>query len=137
MAIKIGISGFGRISRVVIRAAMFEDDIEIAGINVRNADLEYMVYMLKYDSAHGRFHGQLEEKDGKLIANGHEVIICDRFFETDSVKDVLKKHNPDIIGIQELDYNTRRTNNTNQLEQLAKVSGYKYFYYSKMKGKTP
>ena len=75
MAIKIGISGFGRISRVVIRAAMFEDDIEIAGINVRNADLEYMVYMLKYDSAHGRFHGQLEERDGKLIANGHEVIV--------------------------------------------------------------
>ena len=46
MAIKVGISGFGRIARVVIRAAMDMPEIEIAGINVRNADLEYMVYML-------------------------------------------------------------------------------------------
>ena len=55
MAIKVGISGFGRIARVVIRAAMDDKDIDICGINVRNADKEYMVYMLKYDSIFGRF----------------------------------------------------------------------------------
>ena len=55
MGIKVGISGFGRISRVCIRAAMDMPDIEIAGINVRNADLEYMAYMLKYDTVFGRF----------------------------------------------------------------------------------
>lgn len=51
MAIKVGISGFGRIARVVIRAAMDMPEIEIAGINVRNADLEYLVYMfeVRYD----------------------------------------------------------------------------------------
>lgn len=55
MAIKVGISGFGRIARVVIRAAMDMPEIEIAGINVRNADLEYLVYMLKYDTTFGDF----------------------------------------------------------------------------------
>ncbi len=48
MAIKVGISGFGRISRLAIRTAMDMPDIEIAGINYRNADLDYLVYMLKY-----------------------------------------------------------------------------------------
>ena len=60
MAIKIGVSGFGRISRVVIRAAMDMPEIEIAGINVRNADKEYMVYMLKYDTVFGRFPKELD-----------------------------------------------------------------------------
>ena len=55
--IKVGISGFGRISRVVMRAALDMDDIEIAGINWRNSDLDYIVYMLKYDSTFGRFPG--------------------------------------------------------------------------------
>ena len=55
MAIKVGVSGFGRIARVVIRAAMDMPEIEIAGINVRNADFEYLVYQLKYDTTFGRF----------------------------------------------------------------------------------
>ena len=55
MTIKLGISGFGRISRVVIRATMDMPEFEIAGINVRNADFEYLAYMLRYDSAFGRF----------------------------------------------------------------------------------
>ncbi|MEE0771554.1 MAG: type I glyceraldehyde-3-phosphate dehydrogenase [Anaerovoracaceae bacterium] len=73
MAIKIGISGFGRISRVVTRAAMFEDDIEIAGINVRNADLDYMAYMLKYDSTFGRFPKELGTYEDGLIIDGKKV----------------------------------------------------------------
>ena len=66
MAIKVGISGFGRIGRVVIRAAMDMPEIEIAGINVRNADLEYLLYMLKYDTTFGRFPRSLII-DGKKV----------------------------------------------------------------------
>ena len=73
MAIKIGVSGFGRISRVVIRAAMDMPDIEIACINVRNADKEYMVYMLKYDTVFGRFPKELGIYDDGLIIDGKKV----------------------------------------------------------------
>ena len=73
MAIKVGISGFGRISRVVIRAAMDMPEIEIAGINVRNADREYMVYMLKYDTIFGRFPGELGIYDKGITINGKEI----------------------------------------------------------------
>jgi len=58
MAIKIGINGFGRIGRIVFRAAQHRDDIEVVGINDL-IDVEYMAYMLKYDSTHGRFDGTL------------------------------------------------------------------------------
>lgn len=73
MSIKVGISGFGRIGRVVIRAAMDMHDIEIAGINVRNADLDYMVYMLKYDTIFGRFPKSLETYDEGIIIDGKKV----------------------------------------------------------------
>ncbi len=73
MAIKVGISGFGRIARVVIRAVMDMPEIEIAGINVRNADLEYMVYMLKYDTTFGRFPRSLDKYDEGLIIDGKKV----------------------------------------------------------------
>ena len=63
MAIKIGINGFGRIGRIVFRAAQQRDDIEVVGINDL-IDVEYMAYMLKYDSTHGRFDGTVEVKDG-------------------------------------------------------------------------
>jgi len=73
MAIKVGISGFGRIGRVVIRAAMDMPEIEIAGINVRNADLEYLEYMLRYDSTFGRFPKELGRYESGLIINGKKV----------------------------------------------------------------
>ncbi|MDL2251384.1 type I glyceraldehyde-3-phosphate dehydrogenase [Odoribacter sp. OttesenSCG-928-J03] len=70
--IKVGINGFGRIGRLVFRAAMERNDIEIVGINDL-ISVDYMVYMLKYDSVHGRFKGTAEEKDGKLIVNGQAI----------------------------------------------------------------
>ena len=60
--IKVGINGFGRIGRLVFRAAMTRNDIEIVGINDL-IDVDYMVYMLKYDTMHGRFNGTVEAKD--------------------------------------------------------------------------
>ncbi|HBN6990291.1 TPA: type I glyceraldehyde-3-phosphate dehydrogenase, partial [Vibrio cholerae] len=70
--IKVGINGFGRIGRFVFRAAQERNDIEIVGINDL-IDVDYMAYMLKYDSTHGRFNGTVEVKDGNLIVNGKTV----------------------------------------------------------------
>ncbi len=69
---KVGINGFGRIGRLAFRAALKRQDIEIVGINDL-VDPEYMAYMLKYDSTHGRFDGTVEVKDGNLIVNGKKV----------------------------------------------------------------
>lgn len=72
MAIKVGINGFGRIGRFVFRAACARDDIEIVGINDL-LDADYMAYMLKYDSTHGRFEGTVAVDNGQLIVNGKTV----------------------------------------------------------------
>lgn len=70
--IKIGINGFGRIGRLVFRAAAKRSDVQIVGINDL-IDIDYMAYMLKYDSTHGRFDGDVEVKDGQLIVNGNAI----------------------------------------------------------------
>lgn len=70
--IKVGINGFGRIGRLVFRAALNRPNIEIVGINDL-LDADYMAYMLKYDTVHGRFKGTVEVKDGKLVVNGHPI----------------------------------------------------------------
>jgi glyceraldehyde 3-phosphate dehydrogenase len=70
--IKVGINGFGRIGRLVFRAAVGRPDIEIVGINDL-IDVDYMAYMLKYDSTHGIFDGTIDVKDGKLVVNGHAI----------------------------------------------------------------
>ena len=72
MTIKVGIHGFGRIGRFVFRAAQERNDIEVVGINDL-IDVDYMAYMLKYDSTHGRFNGTVEVKDGNLVVNGKTV----------------------------------------------------------------
>ena len=70
--IKVGINGFGRIGRMVFRAAAARKDIEVVGINDL-LDVDYLAYMLKYDSVHGRFKGDVSTKDGKLIVNGKTI----------------------------------------------------------------
>ena len=72
MTIKVGINGFGRIGRFVFRAAFERSDIEIVGINDL-IDVDYMAYMLKFDSTHGRFKGTVEVKDGNLVVNGKTI----------------------------------------------------------------
>ncbi|WP_410015264.1 glyceraldehyde-3-phosphate dehydrogenase [Sodalis sp. C49] len=72
MTIKVGINGFGRIGRIVFRAAQERDDVEIVAINDL-LDADYMAYMLKYDSTHGRFDGTVEVKDGHLVVNGKTI----------------------------------------------------------------
>ncbi|WP_339924323.1 type I glyceraldehyde-3-phosphate dehydrogenase [uncultured Cyclobacterium sp.] len=70
--IKVGINGFGRIGRLVFRAAQEREDIQIVGINDL-IDVDYMAYMLKYDSTHGQFKGDVEVKDGQLVVNGNAI----------------------------------------------------------------
>ena len=70
--IKIGINGFGRIGRLVFRVAVNKPNIEIVGINDL-LDVDYIAYMLKYDSTHGKFDGTVEVKDGKLVVNGSAI----------------------------------------------------------------
>ena len=70
--IKIGINGFGRIGRLVFRVAADMPEVEVVGINDL-IDVDYIAYMLKYDSTHGRFNGTVEVKDGKLVVNGNSI----------------------------------------------------------------
>ena len=70
--IKIGINGFGRIGRFVFRQAVAKGNIEVVAINDL-IDVDYMAYMLKYDSTHGKFNGTVEVKDGQLVVNGNVV----------------------------------------------------------------
>ena len=70
--IKIGINGFGRIGRLAFRSAVSREGVQVVGINDL-LDVDYLAYMLKYDSVHGKFDGTVEVVDGKLIVNGDEV----------------------------------------------------------------
>ena len=70
--IKIGINGFGRIGRLVFRATTERDDVQVVAINDL-LDVDYMAYMLQYDTTHGRFNGTVEVKDGMLVVNGNKI----------------------------------------------------------------
>ncbi len=74
MTIRIGINGFGRIGRLVFRIACGRDDIEVVGINDL-IDVDYIAYMLRYDSTHGRFAGEVAIDDGALVVNGRRIRI--------------------------------------------------------------
>ncbi|MCA9406880.1 MAG: type I glyceraldehyde-3-phosphate dehydrogenase, partial [Candidatus Omnitrophica bacterium] len=71
---KIGINGFGRIGRLVFRAAIAQGDVEVVGINDL-VDTEYLAYMLKYDSTHGQFKGDVAVDGNNLVVNGKKIRI--------------------------------------------------------------
>lgn len=72
MTIRVGINGFGRIGRLVFRRACESTDVEVVAINDL-IDVDYIAYMLRYDSTHGRFKGEVEVKDGALLVNGRSI----------------------------------------------------------------
>ena len=72
--IKIGINGFGRIGRLAFRSTVNRKDVQVVAINDL-LDVDYLAYMLKYDSVHGAFDGTVDVKDGKLVVNGNEIRI--------------------------------------------------------------
>ncbi len=74
MGIKVGINGFGRIGRLVFRAAVARPDVfDIVGVNDPFVDVDYMVYMVKYDTIHGKFNGDVKAENGKLVVNGKAI----------------------------------------------------------------
>ena len=73
MSIKIGINGFGRIGKLTFQAALMKGDVDIVAINDPFITSDYMAYMLKYDTIHGRFEGEVRGEEGKLIINGKEI----------------------------------------------------------------
>ena len=84
MKTKIGINGFGRIGRLVFRAALTHDDVEVVGLNDPFMNPEYMAYMLKYDSVHGKFPGEVSSEEGALVVNGKKYPV----FTAMDVKDI-------------------------------------------------
>ncbi len=73
MSIKIGINGFGRIGNLAFQAALEKNEIEVVAINDPFIATDYMAYMVKYDTMHGRFKGEVSAKDGRLVVNGKEI----------------------------------------------------------------
>ena len=77
MSIRVGINGFGRIGRLVFRAALERDDIEIVGLNDPFLDADYMAYLAKYDSVHGCYRDEpITARDGKLVVGSREIGVC-------------------------------------------------------------
>jgi glyceraldehyde 3-phosphate dehydrogenase len=72
--IKVGINGFGRIGRLAFRSSVTRDNVQVVAINDL-LDVDYLAYMLKYDSVHGKFDGTVEVKNGMLVVNGNEIRI--------------------------------------------------------------
>jgi len=75
MSIKVGINGFGRIGRLVLRAAAKNPKIEVVGVNDPFINVDYMSYMFKYDTVHGRYPGTVETVDGKFMVDGKEIVV--------------------------------------------------------------
>eukprot|EP01118_Nematostelium_gracile_P002367 TRINITY_DN1259_c0_g1_i1.p1 TRINITY_DN1259_c0_g1~~TRINITY_DN1259_c0_g1_i1.p1 ORF type:complete len:353 (+),score=113.27 TRINITY_DN1259_c0_g1_i1:53-1060(+) len=94
MSIKIGINGFGRIGRLVLRAALRFKEVEVTLINEPFADLEYIVYLFKFDSVHGKFKGDVHHENGKLIIDGHSISVS---AEKEPSKIPWKSHGAEYI----------------------------------------
>jgi glyceraldehyde 3-phosphate dehydrogenase len=73
--VRVGINGFGRIGRLVLRAAVEHPDVQVVAINEPFMDVDYMVYMFHYDSTHGRFKGTVGKHGDKFVVNGHEITV--------------------------------------------------------------
>ena len=79
MGIKVGINGFGRIGRMVFRAGLDNENIEFLGINDPGMTPDYMAYMLRYDTMHGQYTGDISYTDNSIIVNGKEIKVFAEF----------------------------------------------------------
>ncbi|KAG0171136.1 hypothetical protein DFQ28_003898 [Apophysomyces sp. BC1034] len=94
MTVNAGINGFGRIGRIVLRASLQNPNVNVVAINDPFIDLDYMVYMFKYDSTHGRYQGTVEQRDGKLVVDGQEIAVYDK---RDPAEIPWKDHGADYV----------------------------------------
>ena len=94
--IKVGINGFGRIGRLVLRASMQYDDVEVVAINdPAFTDMEYMCYILRYDTVHGRFKGTIEPTEGGIVVNGKKISV---YNEMTPANVPWGKHDVDVVA---------------------------------------
>jgi len=82
MSIKVGINGFGRIGRLVLRAARENKNIQVVAINDPFITAEYMKYMFQYDTVHGRYKGTVDVKDGKFVVDGKPIVVSNEMDPT-------------------------------------------------------
>jgi len=94
MSVHVGINGFGRIGRLVFRAALANPKIKVVAVNDPFMDVEYMVYMFKYDSTHGRFKGDVHAHEGNLVINNHTVAV---YAKKDPSEIPWGKHGADYV----------------------------------------
>ena len=73
MSVKVGINGFGRIGKLTFQAAIGKEEVEVVAINDPFVTADYMAYMVKYDTVHGKFNGEIKEENGHLVVNGKEI----------------------------------------------------------------
>ena len=73
MSVKIGINGFGRIGNLAFQAALKKEEVEVVAINDPFITADYMAYMVKYDTIHGKFEGEVSSKENILVVNGKEI----------------------------------------------------------------
>jgi len=78
MPFNVGINGFGRIGRLVLRAALLNKDVQVVAVNDPFIDLDYMIYLFKYDSTHGQFKGHVGKENGKLVVEGQHIAVYDK-----------------------------------------------------------
>ena len=78
MSVKVGINGFGRIGKLAFQAALGKEEVEVVAVNDPFVAADYMAYMTKFDTVHGRFNGTVEEKDGNLVVNGRVIKVYNR-----------------------------------------------------------
>lgn len=76
--LKLGINGFGRIGRLVCRAAFESKKLDVVGINEPFMDIDYMVYQFKYDTAHGKWHGEVKKDGNDLVINGCKIKVFNK-----------------------------------------------------------
>ena len=93
--VKLGINGFGRIGRLVCRAAIESGKADVLGINEPFMDLDYMVYQFKYDTSHGKWHGEVKKDNDMLSINGHKIKI---FTKKDPSEIAWKDSGVDIVA---------------------------------------
>ena len=93
--VKIGINGFGRIGRLVCRAAFESKRVDVVGVNEPFMDLDYMVYQFKYDTAHGKWHGDVKKEGNMIVIDGHKIQV---FTKKDPAEINWKECGADIVA---------------------------------------